>query len=161
MQTLKIGYAPFMMVVQCPLKRQTKFANQTFYSYNPHEAVLKQIFEKTAPVCCLLNKVALWKEQTFYNHGTSTRQQSPAPRSAAESSVKTRARICKPFRSPGIDSQPGGLVRHPYLTSGSLNIVLVQFNNHWAKQICKISYWHQSTIDAVQMFSFLRRIIEN
>ncbi len=26
-----------------------------------------------------------------------------------------RARICKPFKEPGIDSQPGGPVRQPYL----------------------------------------------
>jgi hypothetical protein len=26
-----------------------------------------------------------------------------------------RASICKPFKEPGIDSQPGGLVRQPYL----------------------------------------------
>ncbi len=26
-----------------------------------------------------------------------------------------RARICKPFKEPGIDSQPGGTVRQPYL----------------------------------------------
>jgi hypothetical protein len=27
----------------------------------------------------------------------------------------SRARICKPFKEPGIDSQPGGPVRQPYL----------------------------------------------
>ncbi len=26
-----------------------------------------------------------------------------------------RARICKPFKEPGIDSQPGGPVRQPYV----------------------------------------------
>jgi hypothetical protein len=30
--------------------------------------------------------------------------------------VRSGARICRPFRSPGIDSQHGGPVRQPYLS---------------------------------------------
>ncbi len=44
-----------------------------------------------------------------------------------------------------------------------INKVRPQFlpsSTHWAKQMDKINYWHQYTIDAVQSFTFLRRTIE-
>ncbi len=34
-------------------------------------------------------------------------------------------------------------------------------STHWTKQMYKINYWHQYTIDAVQSFRFLRRNAEN
>ncbi len=34
-------------------------------------------------------------------------------------------------------------------------------STHWAKQMYKIIYWHQYTIDAVQSFTVLRRTVEN
>ncbi len=40
----------------------------------------------------------------------------PSATSLYVTSVFAWVRICKPFRSPGIDSQPGAPVRKPYLT---------------------------------------------
>ena len=36
--------------------------------------------------------------------------------------VRSGARICRPFRSPGIDSQHGGPVRQPYLSYRSARL---------------------------------------
>jgi hypothetical protein len=43
----------------------------------------------------------------------------------------SRARICKPFRSPGIDSQPGGPVRQPYLTYRTARLHWLAESNPW------------------------------
>ncbi len=62
-----------------------------------------------------------------------------------------RARICKPFKELGIDSQPGGLERQPYLYQlarlhlvesipqnrflGSLNIYKYGLRLHWLEEL--------------------------
>jgi hypothetical protein len=64
-----------------------------------------------------------------------------------------RARICKPFKEPGIDSQPGGPVRQPYLLYrlarlhrlaemiplnrflGSLNVYKYGLRLHWLTEL--------------------------
>ena len=69
-----------------------------------------------------------------------------------------RARICKPFKEPGIDSQPGGPVQQPYLLYrlarlhrlaesihqnrflGSLNVYKYGLRLHWLAELVP---WNQ------------------
>ncbi len=69
-----------------------------------------------------------------------------------------RAHICKPFKEPRIDSQPGGLVRQPYLLYrlgrfhrlaesihrnqflGSLNVYKYGLRLHWLEELVP---WNQ------------------
>jgi hypothetical protein len=64
--------------------------------------------------------------------------------------LPARARICKPFKEPGINSQPGGPVREPYLlywlarfhrlAEGSLNVYKYGLRLHW---LAELVHWNR------------------
>jgi hypothetical protein len=90
-----------------------------------------------------------------------------------------RAHICKPFKEPGIDSQPGRLVRQPYLLYrlarlhrlaesihrnrflGSLNVYKYGLRLHWLAELVPLNQFLGSTtrrtktnFDPVRFFRF-------
>jgi hypothetical protein len=90
-----------------------------------------------------------------------------------------RAHICKPFKEPGIDSQPGGPVWQPYLLYwlarlhrlaesiprnrllGSLKVYKYGLRLHWLAELvprnrflCSITWRMKANFDPVRFFCF-------
>jgi hypothetical protein len=109
-KTLKTGYAPIVMVAHRKWQKKICQPDSLFFDTSQFswDSIEYNFFE--------------WSKPFIITKPLQDNRARSLRRSAAESSVKNQSPICKPLRSPGIDSQSGGLVRQPYLTSGSLTL---------------------------------------
>ncbi len=71
-----------------------------------------------------------------------------------------RARICKPLRSPGIDSQSGGPVRQPYLTYRPARLHRLAKSIPWNRFLGSLTFTNTGSGQWVKSWNRGRLVIE-